>query len=251
MCRVQRREQRDGHAEHHGVEVGEERRRENRPAADEAQPLGHCPQSWLHQRVQRWHGRHPAHAVQRGAEAQRVDQVAHPQAGRGSDDAGQQHPGKPADLDGQVVERNAGGQPLGGQQPLHERPPGGVVDRHQQGLYRGKHVEQPELAKTEERLRGEDRRDRGQAAARNEDEPTPVHGVGERPADQPKGEDGDELDDPDRADSGRGPGEVVDLQHHGETRHRAADGRQGRSRPQAAERRGLPQRPDVSQQAPG
>src|SRR5580704_2629726 len=98
--------------------------------------------------------RKPGHAVQGRGEADRVDDVAHPKAPGHRDRAGQRGAEQERDVPGHLVQRDTGGEALGGQQPRQERAAGRPVDRLHPGLERSQRVEQPELPEVQECLHG-------------------------------------------------------------------------------------------------
>ena len=122
------------------------------------------------------HRGQPGDPVQRGGEADRVDQVARAQAEvrRGRDEPGQGGAGGQHDLEADPVQRQPGGKLARRQQGGHERAAGRAVHRAERGLHRDQGVQRPEQAQPGERLGGERRRHQGQAGAGDQHELAPV-----------------------------------------------------------------------------
>ena len=135
---VDRGEQRHGQAEDGGVEIGEKRAGQHLAAADEARFPRRPRAGPARVRRPRPHGGQPGHPVQRGGEADRVQEIARPQAQvrRGRDEAGQRRAGGQHDLEAEPVQRQPGGQLAGRQQAGDERAAGRAVDGDERGLTR-------------------------------------------------------------------------------------------------------------------
>jgi hypothetical protein len=138
--------------------------------------------------------------------------------------------------------------PAARQQAGHERAAGRAVDGDERGLHGDEGVEQPDQPQPGDGLGGERRRHRGQAAAGDQHELAPVHGVGDRAAEQPHRKGRHHLRHAEDTDRERRVGEVVNLKDDGKAGQGAAYRRQGRSGPQPPERGGLTQRRDIREQ---
>jgi len=100
----------------------------------------------------------------------------------GRDDTGQRRADGQHDLEAEPAECQPGGELTARKQAGNKCAAGRAVDGYQRRLDRDERVEQPEQVQPGERLGGESRRYRGQAAAGHQHQLPPVHRVGDRAA---------------------------------------------------------------------
>ena len=217
-----RREERDGHAEQHRVDV-------HRIAPQQLLPRARVPPSLAHPRDARGRGlgrrRDRAHAGeegQRDEERRGVDRVRGAEPERRDQHAGEGRAGDLRRVAAEAVERRGGGQLVARHEPRQHR-----VERRALEPARARHPrrddeQHPDVRLVEQRVGEEDQREDEQRRVGDEDQPAAVVGVGQRPAEQRREQQRHDLREADQAHQQRRARQVVDLERDRDVReHRA------------------------------
>ncbi len=219
------REQRPGHAEHHGVDVDHEGALQRLAPLQVAQPLGdglHAGTRAAALRLHRPHeeDRQPAHA-----EGDDVTPVGGRQRDLGDHqarDGGTDHQrGLPQDL----LQGERRGELVGPDQRRHRRAPRRRVDAGQARRDGGQHVERPQLRRAAHGVQRQGGTRERHEHLRGQQQLAAVEGVGQRATEQRADEQRAELGDAEHADRERRVRDRVDLHGHGHDRELGPDER--------------------------
>lgn len=183
-----------------------------------------------------------------GGERAHRHRVRRPVTGVRHDQTGQRGARDRPDLPAQRVQGGRRRLLLVRHDPGHQGVQRGPLEPGQGGDPAGHHVQRPQQRLREQRVHQQDRGEHAEPRLGEQDDPAPVHGIGERPAVQPEDHQRHQLHRPHRADRERRAGEVLDLERQRDEGHEAAEVRDQPLDPQQPEvGRGTPRR-EVRQQ---